>query len=132
MSKVKGPRLASRTWGTRFCCRLGGDFDGFAYFDFVGVGDGIGRGYFAVLVGVTIEALAYFGEVVAGLDDVGLLCAAGGFDFVMQIGVLRIDFLDRVPYAICDDLGLPNFKTLGLWLWHWVLRRVAGAMRPTV
>jgi len=71
----------------------------------VGVRDVVGFSDFAVVIGGTVEELAYLGQVVAGRDGIGLLGRPRGGDLVMEVGVGWVDLLDGVPNAVGKDGG---------------------------
>ncbi|MBB5060233.1 hypothetical protein HDF16_004969 [Granulicella aggregans] len=65
----------------------------------VRIGQVIGLRDLIVVVGVTIEELAHFAEIVARLNGVGPVLTAGVADLMLEIGALRVDLLDDVPNA---------------------------------
>src|ERR1700761_8164654 len=81
---------------------LSGNRDGLSSLNFVRVRDAVGLSDLLVLIGVAVEVFTYLGEVVAGLDGVGLRAARGG-DLMVEIGVGGIYLLDCVPDTIRDN-----------------------------
>ena len=72
--------------------------------DFVRIRDIACSGNVGIVVGRPVEAVADLREVVATLDAVALIGSTDGDDFVVQVGVLRVDLLDDIPYPIGDHL----------------------------
>src|ERR1700756_4674256 len=81
---------------------LGGNRDGLSSLNLVCVRDAVGLCDLLVLIGIAVEVFADLGEIVAGLDGVGLRVAGGG-DLVVEIGVGGIYLLDCVPDTIRDN-----------------------------
>jgi hypothetical protein len=81
------------------------ELEGGADGDVVGVGDVVGFGDLRVFVGVAVEEQADGRESVAGFNGDGLGIAADVADFVLQVGVSGVGFLDVVPDALENDLG---------------------------
>ena len=51
----------------------------------------------AVLIGVAVEELAHFAEIVARLNGVGPILTAGVADLMLEVSVLRVYLLHDVP-----------------------------------
>lgn len=86
----------------------------------------------ALVWGIISGAVQSLAQMVASaLPGGGLLRQLGAFFNWYQENQFK--FLFRFLYAagICDDLGLPNFKTLGRYLWRrWQQRHSPPAEKP--
>ena len=77
----------------------GRNYQFLADLDLVGIVQVVGFGDGQVFVGVAVEMLADFGQVVARLHGV-ILCALLRFDVMFQVGKGWIDGFDGIPDAV--------------------------------
>ena len=82
-----------------------GNVDALAHLDMIGVRDVVVLRDGLVLARGAVELLGDLAEIVARLDGVRLVVAAGYGEPWLEVGVGRVYGLGGVPDAVQDDLG---------------------------
>jgi hypothetical protein len=89
----------------------------------------IARWIYGWLIGAALPAIQDVGNLLLGKARVDLIS-----DWLAWYADNQLKFNFWIIYlaAICDDLGIPNFKSLGRWLWRRLrVRWSAPQMKPS-